>query len=96
MLKRNGFELRRLRKRVPKKKIPQTDDIFKNVKDAHRRAKDDPSIFITFVAGPLNHDRQARHHSQRNIWQSQWISFRQLSRCPTSLSIQRVNIGIAD
>jgi Rhodopirellula transposase DDE domain len=36
--------LRRLRKTVPKKKVPQTDDIFKNVNAAHQRAKEDQSI----------------------------------------------------
>jgi hypothetical protein len=44
VLSRNGHVLRSLRKTVPKKKIPQTDDIFKNIQEAHRRAKDDPSI----------------------------------------------------
>jgi hypothetical protein len=44
VLNRNGHVLRRLRKTVPKKKVPQTDDIFKNVNDAHQRAKGDSSI----------------------------------------------------
>jgi hypothetical protein len=44
VLNRNGHVLRRLRKTVPKKKVPQTDDIFKNVNDAHRRAKEDQTI----------------------------------------------------
>ena len=44
VLNRNGHVLRRLRKTVPKKKVPQTDDIFKNVNEAHRRAKEDNSI----------------------------------------------------
>jgi len=44
VLNRNGHVLRRLRKTEPKKKVPQTDDIFKNVNNAHRRAKVDLSI----------------------------------------------------
>jgi transposase len=73
MLKRNGFELRRLRKTVPKKKIPQTDDIFKNVKDAHRRAKDDPSILRISIdnkarvkLGPFSRGGKTRDRNEVN------------------------------
>ena len=44
MLNRNGYSLRPVRKTLPKKKIPQTDAIFKNVQAAHLRAANDPSI----------------------------------------------------
>jgi hypothetical protein len=73
MLKRNDFELRRLRKTVPKKKIPQTDDIFKNVKDAHGRAKDDPSILRISIdnkarvkLGPFSRGGKTRDRNQVN------------------------------
>ena len=39
-----GFSLRKVRKTQPLKKIPETNDMFDNVKAAHQRAATDQSI----------------------------------------------------
>jgi hypothetical protein len=44
LMNRRNFSLKKVRKTIPQKKIPQTDDIFDNVKAAHQRAEHDPSI----------------------------------------------------
>jgi hypothetical protein len=44
LLNRLGFLLRKVRKAIPLKKIKETNDIFKNVHEAHQRAQGDPSI----------------------------------------------------
>lgn len=44
LMNRRGFSLKKVRKTIPQKKIPQTDAIFKNVQDAHQRAETDRSI----------------------------------------------------
>jgi hypothetical protein len=44
VLNRNGYELKRLRKTLPQRKIKQTGAIFENVHQARQRAIDDPSI----------------------------------------------------
>lgn len=44
VMNRRSFSLKRIRKTIPKKKIPQTDAIFDNVKAAHQRAQRDKSI----------------------------------------------------
>lgn len=44
LMNRRGFSLRKVRKTQPLKKIPETNDIFDNVKAAHQRAATDQSI----------------------------------------------------
>jgi Rhodopirellula transposase DDE domain len=73
LLNRNGHVLRRLRKTVAKKKIPQTNEIFNNVHDAHRRAKDDPSILRISIdnkakvkLGPYSRGGKTRDLTQVN------------------------------
>ena len=44
LINRRGFSLRKVRKTQPLKKIPETNDIFDNVKAAHQRAATDQSI----------------------------------------------------
>lgn len=44
VMNRRNFSLKKVRKTIPQKKIPQTDDIFDNVKAAHERAERDPAI----------------------------------------------------
>jgi Rhodopirellula transposase DDE domain len=44
LMNRRSFSLRKVRKTIPQKKIPQTDAIFDNVKAAHLRAQGDRSI----------------------------------------------------
>jgi hypothetical protein len=44
LMNRRGFSLKKVRKTIPLKKIPQTDAIFENVRAAHRRAESDPTI----------------------------------------------------
>ena len=44
LMNRRGFSLKKVRKTIPQKKIPQTDAIFENVRAAHLRAEKDPSI----------------------------------------------------
>jgi Rhodopirellula transposase DDE domain len=44
VLNRNGYELKRLRKTLPQRKIKQTEAIFENVRSARDRAINDPSI----------------------------------------------------
>lgn len=44
LMNRRGFSLKKVRKTIPQKKIPQTDAIFQNVQAAHARAEKDRSI----------------------------------------------------
>ena len=44
LMNRRGFSLKKVRKTIPQKKIPQTDAIFGNVRAAQLRAEKDPSI----------------------------------------------------
>ena len=44
LLNRTGYSLKKIRKTLPLKKIPQTDSIFANVQEAHQRARKDSTI----------------------------------------------------
>jgi hypothetical protein len=73
MLHRNGLILRRLRKTIPHKKIPQVDAIFHNVRQAHERAKNDPTILRISIdnkakvkLGPFDRGGKTRDPNQLN------------------------------
>ena len=71
MLNRNGYSLRRVRKVMPIKRIPQTDAIFRNVQSAHQRAEKDDSILRISIdtkakvkLGPFSRGGRTRSDSE--------------------------------
>ena len=72
LMNRRNFSLRRVRKTQPLKKIEQTDAIFDNVKQAHQRAANDPSILRISIdnkakvkVGPFSRGGSSRKASDR-------------------------------
>ena len=71
VLNRNGYVLKRLRKTLPQRKIKETAAIFANVKSAHHRAANDPTILRVSIdtkakvkIGSLDRGGKTRDQSQ--------------------------------
>ena len=72
VLNRYGYSLKKVRKVVPTKKIPETDAIFEHVQQAHRRADGDSSILRISIdtkakvkIGPFSRGGYSRRESDR-------------------------------
>ncbi len=72
LMNRRNFSLRRVRKTQPLKKIKQTDAILDNVKQAHQRAADDPSILRISIDNKAKVNYYPPYHSKYNALERCW------------------------